>query len=326
MLEEVPLPSIPASGLGPATAAGSDYLNYFSVLETYHPDYFDDLPSEIMNHFRTSTPAPRTSSPAPPSSRTAATHSPQLPRFSVHELSALAELPQPRPRPPPAAGPSLVLPPSGRVPYPSFRPEYEDPRHAVTPLVWRPRQYVASSTIRPPQLAAAMARANNRTQELNTELRRLEQLQQQAAAAVPDKITTYRPPFSLQETSTEHPSSEGIARIKSRLAEIITKLRDKERRGGGADVAVLQQWYQQRRKNGQRYYPGNAINPHLPVTSTAASLGNTTEPSLLAGGYFTVRDRDIHGSSGSGPRLQSAALLCVLAALVNTMVKSSHTL
>ena len=312
MLEEVPLPSIPTTGLDPATAAGSDYLNYFSVLETYHPDYFDDLPSEIMNHFRTSTPAPRTSSPAPPSSRTAATHSPQLPRFSVHELSALAELPRPGPGPPPAAGPSLVLPPSGRVPYPSFRPEYEDPR-----------QYVSSSTIRPPQLAAAMARANNRTQELNTELRLLERLQQQVAAAVPDKITTYRPPFSLQETSTEH-SEEGIARIKSRLAEIITKLRDKERRGDGADVAVLQQWYKQRRKNGQRYYPDNAINPHLPVTSTAASPGNTTEP--RPGGYFTVRDRDIHGSSGSGPRLHSAVLLCVTAGLVRTMVTSSHTL
>ena len=140
--------------------------------------------------------------------------------------------------------PTQLLPPSGRIPYPTFRPEYEDARNAVTPLMFTPRLYVPSSTIRP---------INNGTW---IEMDRTNAL---VIRTRPPKITTYRPKFSLttskQKIDVERYKEESIQRMKDRLAEIIRRLKEKEK-------MERKQLHKQRRKNGQRYYPGNNINPY----------------------------------------------------------------
>ena len=330
MFEEVPLPSIPLPPKSDSDASSPDFhLNYFSLVESYIPEYFDDLPSEIMNHFRTSSPVPVydtgpevTTALAP----AAVSHSPvltcvqdsllspcnpHLPSFSLSDLSQLASLELPPAELGPRA-PSQLLPPSGRVPYPMYRPEYGGMRGAVTPLPARPRHYVPSSTIRPHTIEEARHRVNNRTRHLNMQLQEMEK---SSGMIFPpfrdDKITTYRPKFSLKQTTEKSiTDDEGIARIKSRLSEIINKLREKERSGESADLSNLHQWYTQRRKNGQRFYPDNQINPHLPVTRGSTSTSTTQAPSEPPDNYFTVTNRKINGEPGQ--TAPSVLLLCAV--------------
>ena len=337
MLEEVPLPSIPVSPRPNNSPSNPDYhLNYFSMIETYHPEYFEDLPSEIMNHFRTSTVRPVYNDPPEEprnylsSTITPVTCSdgmfvspcnPHLPRFSLSDLSRLAMQGYKMTSVTSDTGtrePSQLSPPSGRVPYPTFRPEYEDMRHNVTPLMYTPRQYVPSSTIRPHMAP------NTRNKTGNLLSNRFQEMDKSKFSNyVPSpplnpvfKITTYRPKFSLTSSTVTNPSDqEFMDRIKERLTEIINKLREKERSGNtsSSDTAVLQNWYQQRRKNGQRYYPDNDINPHLPVTSTSSRYPESSTSSYQPNpdDYFTVKDRKINGAgtdySGSG-----CLLLCIV--------------
>ena len=311
MFEEVPLPSIPTlpSSNDLSEETTPDYLNYFSLLESYHPEYFDDLPSEIMNHFRTSTPRPFYEDPPaddlmPPVSSPGplmtcldnnflSPCNPQLPRFSLSDLSRLSLMSMP-------GGhkmvktvhrePTQLLPPSGRVPYPTFRPDYQDVRNGVTPLMFTPRHYVPSSTIRP---------INNQTwiemDRSNTLVMRTK----------PPKITTYRPNFSLttSKQNKDIPSykDESIQRMKDRLAEIIRRLKEK-------DKMEEKQIKNQRRKNGQRYYPHNNINPHLPVTSHPSSSTPAPNPD----DYFTVKDRSMNGCDQQLSGGWWCLLLCAL--------------
>ena len=305
MLQEVPLPSIPADTTSP------DYLNYFSLLESYHPEYFDDLPSEIMNHFRTSTARPyydtedvennelRLSSPGPVTcSDNIMTCNNNLPRFSISDLSKLSILSgvdgvvkkSARPR-----EPTQLLPPSGRVPYPTFRPEYEDVLNQVTPLMFSPRQYVPSSTIRP-------APDDHWSGNILT----LAEQDKSSKSVQNHKITTYRPVFSLTTEKSKKYSNESIQRIKKRLSEILERLRLKE-----SKKMMLQNLYQQRRKNGQRYYPDNNINPHLPVTTPSSAAKNNSSISTDPEDYFTVKDRRMNGSGVVVPGYVTV-LLCIV--------------
>ena len=337
MFEEVPLPSIPLPPKYDSDASSPDFhLNYFSLVESYIPEYFDDLPSEIMNHFRTSTPVPVydtgtevTTARAPD----AVSHSPgltcvqdslmsptpcspRLPSFSLSDLSQLASLELPPPGPGPRK-PSQQLPPSGRVPYPAYRPEYGVMRGAVTPLPASPRQYVPSSSIRPHMMEDVRSRVNNRTRQLNRQLQEIEK--SSGILSMDNRITTYRPKFSLTQTTEKRLSDdEGIARIKSRLSEIINKLREKERSGESADLSNLHQWYTQRRKNGQRYYPDNEINPHLPVTHGPPSTSTARTPSEAPDNYFTVTNRKINAASGQ--TAPSVLLLCVV--IMHTIIST----
>ena len=89
-------------------------------------DYIDylDLPSSIMNHFRTSTLAPSFASPEALS-------------ISVRPLGS------------PAASPSPSSPPSGRIPFPSHLADYSTPPPQIVPLDPGTLHYVSSSTLRP---------------------------------------------------------------------------------------------------------------------------------------------------------------------------------
>ena len=328
MLEEVPLPSIPSpppeQNKNPSSP---DYLNYFSLLESYHPEYFDDLPSEIMNHFRTSTPRPyyeteepRTiikdyaSHPPPVTCLQDADTSfvspcnPHLPSFSLSELSLLS-MQGYRPQSPEVREPTQLQPPSGRIPYPTFRPEYEDLRDSLEPLMYTPRQYVPSSTIRP--MIDVIQRQKTR--------KNIKQMKK--SSIIENKITTYRPKFSLKSTTEVNEADDiSMKRIKDRLAEIIEKLREKERSGEQTNLANLHDWYQQRRKNGQRYYPDNDINPHLPVTSHPPAQSTKIAPKanqpLNPDDYFTVKNRKISGAA----KLPNSSLLLWTIVVIQTIM------
>ena len=280
-----------------------EFLNYFSLLETYHPEYFDDLPSEIMNHFRTSTVRPvyddyseNDIEEQPVKCNYGEFISPCInpPSFSLSDLSKLSEDYSM------STGsivrePTQMLPPTGRIPYPTFRPDHDyhvtGSHINITPLMDIPRKYIPSSTIRPPFKSFA---AVNHTGTRERERSSLVILRNHGD----DLITTYRPKFSLSETREKESSRELLMRrIKTRLTEIIQKIKDKEKAG-----VPPRNLYQQRRKNGQRYYPDNYINPHLPVTSashpdlhqeTEFNSNNTLNPN----DYFTVKDRSINSAT-----------------------------
>ena len=93
-------------------------------------DYIDylDLPSSIMNHFRTSTLAPSFASPEA---------SKKTMSISVRPLGS------------PAASPSPSSPPSGRIPFPSHLADYSTPPPQIVPLDPGTLHYVSSSTLRP---------------------------------------------------------------------------------------------------------------------------------------------------------------------------------
>ena len=96
--------------------------------ENSFDDYIDylDLPSSIMNHFRTSTLAP--SFPAAEVSKTMS--------ISVRPLGS-------------PAAPSPSSPPSGRIPFPSHLADFSTPPPEVVPLDPATLHYVSSSTLRP---------------------------------------------------------------------------------------------------------------------------------------------------------------------------------
>ena len=100
----------------------------------------------------------------------------------------------------------------------------------------------------------------------------------------------------------ERYKEESIQRMKDRLAEIIRRLKEK-------DKIEKKEAYNPRRKNGQRYYPRNNINPHLPVTT-----GQPSSSSPAPDDYFTVKDRSMNGSE---QRMVTTGclLLCALALL-----------
>ena len=290
MLPEVPLPSYPSSFTPPDF---SDYSGFVSLVDVYHSEYVDELPSEIMNHFRTSTPRPpyhdtsQDTSSCDYNNQFLSPCNPHLPSFSLKQLSLMSMLDQKSP--PPAPGlpsqPSSVSPPSGRIPYPSFRPDYSSPVSSdFSPLSFRPRQYVPSSTIRPG--AGQMSPEETVRSAVREEA----------------KITTYKPRISLNQARTTPPQDSG--RIRKRLREILQKLREKKMMGrreeeDGNIPSVTK--FKPRRKNGQRLYPSNVINPHLPVTSSLPPVKtNQTDggdDSLQTEDFFTVRNRDLAGTS-----------------------------
>ena len=282
MLEEVPLPSFPGAFSPPDF---QDYSSYTSLLDIYQSEYSDELPSEIMNHFRTSSPRPAYLETSQETSQETISCdykqflspcNPHLPSFTIEQLSKMSELSRGMsPSPSPPSSPSSQSPPSGRVPYPSFRPEYSEMETEVTPLVSSPRQYVPSSTIRPP----AWREEERRVLE----------------------ITTYKPRISLsQETTTSSGNTE--ERIRERLREILIKLREKKMKEQREETELIQNLpnlnkFNQRRKNGQRLYPNNPINPHLPVTSTPPLNTTHRHADNSPEDFFTVKNRNLGGSS-----------------------------
>ena len=281
MLEEVPLPSFPGAASPPDF---QDYSSYTSLLDIYQSEYSDELPSEIMNHFRTSSPRPAYQDTIQETSQETISCdyelflspcNPHLPSFTIEELSKMSELSRGRsPSPSPPSSPSPQSPPSGRVPYPSFRPDYSELETEVTPLVSRPRHYVPSSTIRPP----AWREEERRVLE----------------------ITTYKPRITLsQETTTSSSNTE--ERIRERLREILIKLREKKMKEQleeteQQNIPNLNK-FNQRRKNGQRLYPNNPINPHLPVTSSPPLNTTHRHNDNSPEDFFTVKNRNLGGSS-----------------------------
>ena len=289
MLPEVPLPSYPSSFSPPDF---SDYSGYVSLVDVYHSEYVDELPSEIMNHFRTSTPRPAYQDTSScDSSQFLSPCNPHLPSFSIKQLSIMSMLDN-NSQPPAAAPsqPSSVSPPTGRIPYPSFRPDYSGISTDFRPLPFTPRQYVPSSTIRP---------------------------REEDRSRVREEITTYKPRITLNQAGTT-PTKHSGQRIRQRLREILQKLREKKMMGKTeektGDIPSLNK-FKQRRKNGQRLYPSNVINPHLPVTSLPPVKTNQTDvgdDSLHTDDFFTVRNRNLGGTSNAIFPSQLLWLLIIL--------------
>ena len=296
MLPEVPLPSYPSSFTPPDF---SDYSSYVSLVDVYHSEYADELPSEIMNHFRTSTPRPAYQDTSSCDYKQFLSPcNPHLPSFSIKQLSIMSMMDNSSPPPAPApTQPSSLSPPSGRIPYPSFRPEYTGLVTDFSPLHFTPRQYVPSSTIRPGggQLSS----------------------EEEDRSGVREEITTYKPRITLNQVRTA-PAEHSGQRIKQRLREILQMLREKKMRAQkmeeNSDIPSLNK-FEHRRKNGQRLYPSNVINPHLPVTSLPPVKTNQTDggdDSLHTEDFFTVRNRNLGGTSEAILPSQLLMLLIIL--------------
>ena len=135
-------------------------------------DYIDylDLPSSIMNHFRTSTLAPNFASPKAPKKTMS---------ISVRPLGS------------PAASPSPSSPPSGRIPFPSHLADYSTPPPEIVPLDPGTLHYVSSSTLRP----ASSDEPSAKTREVVKMLQRVKALLEQ------NNRPTMRPTGSTQDVS-----------------------------------------------------------------------------------------------------------------------------
>jgi len=318
MFEEVPLPSWPNSAQTPPTLSdnhprtSSD--DYFVMDDM--PEYFDDLPSSIINHFRTSTPSPYyETSTRPAYDSTPSTCqdgdffspcNPHLPSFSIKELSRLSmrgfkTSPKVSITP---KGPSNLKPPSGRVPYPSYRPEYKGTDTKFEPLPFSPRQYVPSSTMRPATV----------------------QTDKPAINSAPD-IRTYRPKYKLPITTSSKPPvtrRPDVTMLKHNLTQIRSKIRNLDRitkpprkkysltnlkplkdlLGQKPRDMSWESWYQQLRTSGVRRYPNNPINHQLPVTSPPATNPTPTTTTIQPThpeDYFTIKDRALGSSSNFSP-------------------------
>ena len=132
-------------------------------------EYIDylDLPSSIMNHFRTSTLAPSFAAPEAPKKTMS---------ISVRPLGS-------------PASPSPSSPPSGRIPFPSHLADYSTPPPEIVPLDPGTLHYVSSSTLRPgPDEPSA------KTREVVKMLQRVKALLEQARP-------TMRPTGSTQDVS-----------------------------------------------------------------------------------------------------------------------------
>ena len=132
-------------------------------------EYIDylDLPSSIMNHFRTSTLAPSFASPEAPKKTMS---------ISVRPLGS-------------PASPSPSSPPSGRIPFPSHLADYSTPPPEIVPLDPGTLHYVSSSTLRP-----GSDEPSAKTREVVKMLQRVKALLEQARP-------TMRPTGSTQDVS-----------------------------------------------------------------------------------------------------------------------------
>ena len=135
-------------------------------------DYIDylDLPSFIMNHFRTSTAAPSFALPEVPKKTKMS--------ISVRPLGS-----------PAAAAPSPSSPPSGRIPFPSHLADYSTPPPEIVPLDPGTLHYVSSSTLRP-----GSDQPSAKTREVVKMLKRVKVLLEQ-------NRSTLRPTGSTQDVS-----------------------------------------------------------------------------------------------------------------------------
>ena len=265
-----------------------------SLLDVVTSEYSEELPLEIMNHFRTSTPRPAYEEPSKPhlscdSEQFLSPCNPHLPSFTIKQLSELSMSALSLPTSPSLSTspslPSSVSPPSGRVPYPAFLPEYSGMETDFTPLVFSPRQYVPSSTIRPPVGEERYSTTSTTSARENMD------------------ITTYKPRITLNLVTSPAPRHTED-RIMERLREILIKLREKkmmeelEENEPKLKINNISK-FNQRRKNGQRLYPNNPINPHLPVTSLPLNTTHTehSQNSVQADDFFTVKNRNLGGAS-----------------------------
>ena len=128
------------------------------------------------------------------------------------------------------------------------------------------------------------------------------------------------PHMTTQADSVNHWWWEMVSCWVFLTASEIKKLREKERSGERTNLANLHDWYQQRRKNGQRYYPDNDINPHLPVTSHPPAQSTKTAPKsnqpLNPDDYFTVKNRKISGAA----KLPNSSLLLWTIVVIQTIM------
>ena len=354
MFDEVPLPSWPNIAQTPSSIPSYDdnypktSSNDYNTKDAALPDYFDDLPSAIMNHFRTSTPRPfydnTNVSPTPYQTEsydsTPNTCSdgdffspcnPHLPSFSIKELSRLSMRgfkTSPSISVTPKA-PSRFQPPSGRVPYPSYRPEYEGTQAKFEPLPYTPRQYIPSSTMRP------------RTSEKEKSKPKFQSSTPTRPYKNASEIRTYRP---RQKIPKPIPSRPAISNIRNttrpsytELKRNLTKIRNKLRNLDQSTQPPLEpslrledqlskkpkhmsweSWYQQLRTNGLRRYPNNPINPQLPVTSRPKTQNTvtTSRQPLEPDDYFTIKDRAL----GSSPTLSLSSLVLLIVISVDFIV------
>ena len=228
----MPLPS------SPPLDTVDDYLDYL------------DLPSSIMNHFRTSTPAPVFVA-APPAATAA---------IVVRPLGSPGPGPWPRP--------------SGRLPYPPSWPEQPPGPLEEAPLAPpATRTYVSSSTIRPPGPGSPG--------EVVDMLRRVKDLLEEHMASLPG--SPLEPTGSTQEAElprragdrevggSQPTGSTGEAGVAGRLPPGTRDIPAMLGRVRGMLAKV-----QHLRPGGVRRYPTNPINPRLPVTR--APTPPTTPP------------------------------------------------
>ena len=210
---ELPLPSWDSLGRAPALPSLPT-----APPESDYPEDYPDLPSAIMNHFRTSTPAP-----AYPASR---------PRVSSVTVRPLGQ-----------AGPSLSSPPSGRVPYPPSRPPPSFLPPLIVPLktlTARTKTYVSSSTLRPP----------SDTENMVAMLDTVKTLLGLSTTTVPPRIQKTKEVSRQPGVRTKE-----VSRLLGRVRGMLQ----------GKKITPTT-----RRPAWPRRYPGNTINPLLPVTASPA--------------------------------------------------------
>ena len=237
-LLELPLPSWPS----PPSALPTVPLPSTPPLDTVD-DYLDylDLPSSIMNHFRTSTPAPVFAA-APP---------PDAVAISVRPLGS------------PGPGPGAR--PSGRLPYPASWPEQPPGPLEEAPLdPPATRTYISSSTIRPPGPASS--------REVVDMLRRVKDMLEEHMANLPG--SPQEPTGSTQEAELPRRMDDReLARSQPTGSTKEVDLPRSLPTGITQDVSAMLgrvrgmlAKVQDLRPGGVRRYPTNPINPRLPVT------------------------------------------------------------
>ena len=238
---ELPLPSWDAPGRAPALPSLPP-----APPESDYPEDYPDLPSAIMNHFRTSTPAP-----AYPAS---------VPRVSSVTVRPLSQ-----------AGPSLSSPPSGRVPYPPSRPPPSFLPPLIVPLktlTARTKTYISSSTLRPPSdtenivplktlttrtktyISSSTLRPPSDTENMVAMLDTVKTLLGLSTTTVPPRIQKNKKVLRQPGVRTKE-----VSRLLGRVRGMLQ----------GKKVTPTT-----RRPSWPRRYPGNTINPLLPVTSSPA--------------------------------------------------------
>ena len=214
--------------------------------------------------------------------------------FSLSELARLAGAPTRRPTPFPAR-PT----PTGRIPYPPYRPEYTGPP-SVKPLSYTPRTYIHSSTIRP---------ASNRSLEhiqpsppppRDIKLPPFTPRYPDASSPrptvvlpnlpklLPPDISTWplRPPIDPRDMIPKKPNpylrNPFITTQSTTVPTTTATTRVINPNRGRHYGSITRNLY------GSRIYTDNPVNPLLPVTASTSE-----RPNIGRGHYFRIKNRPL---------------------------------